>query len=184
MWVDLSGDTEGVSLLNDCRYGHDVRDGVIRINAIRSLVRHATHTEAGHQHVTYALYPHTGDWRKGRVMHRGYEFNHPLVAVTARAHEGPLPPTHAFVSVDRPNVLLTVIKQAEEGERLVARGYEIDGQPCTAELSWSRMPIRRADMADMLEKPLSPLPVESGSEQMRRARIPVGAYEIVTVILD
>ena len=35
-WVDLSEGDYGVSLLNDCKYGHDIKDNVIRISLLRS----------------------------------------------------------------------------------------------------------------------------------------------------
>ena len=34
-WVDLSEGDYGVSLLNDCKYGHDIRDNVMRISLLR-----------------------------------------------------------------------------------------------------------------------------------------------------
>jgi hypothetical protein len=35
-WVDLSEGDYGVSLLNDCKYGHDIRDNVMRLSLLRS----------------------------------------------------------------------------------------------------------------------------------------------------
>ena len=35
-WVDLSEGDYGVSVLNDCKYGHDVRDNVMRVSLLRS----------------------------------------------------------------------------------------------------------------------------------------------------
>ncbi|HLE90573.1 MAG TPA: glycoside hydrolase family 38 C-terminal domain-containing protein, partial [Anaerolineales bacterium] len=35
-WVDLSEGDYGVSLLNDCKYGHDIRDNIMRITLLRS----------------------------------------------------------------------------------------------------------------------------------------------------
>jgi alpha-mannosidase len=35
-WVDLSEGGYGVSLLNDCKYGHDIHDNVMRISLLRS----------------------------------------------------------------------------------------------------------------------------------------------------
>jgi alpha-mannosidase len=182
-WVDLSEDAGGVSLLNDCRYGHDVKDGVIRLDAIRSkTVR--THTEAGHQEVTYALYPHAGDWRRGRVMHRGYEFNNPLIAVPTLAHEGRLPSAGSFVTVDASNVILSVIKQAEDSDRLIARAYEINGEKCTADFDVSKLDLTRATLTNMLEKSLPGAPPTSRPEGLSEIHVPVNAYEIVTIQLQ
>ena len=37
-WVDLSEGNYGVSLLNDCKYGHDVRENVLRLSLLRSSI--------------------------------------------------------------------------------------------------------------------------------------------------
>ena len=39
-WVDLSEGDYGVSLLNDCKYGHDIHDNVMRIT-LAALPHHA-----------------------------------------------------------------------------------------------------------------------------------------------
>jgi alpha-mannosidase len=183
-WVDLGDETGGVSLLNDCRYGHDVRDGVIRLDAIRSKTRPATHTEAGHQNITYALYPHEGDWRKGRVMQRGSEFNNPMIGVQTDAHDGRVLPAGAFVTVDKPNVILSVIKRAEDGEALIARAYEIEGEQSWAAVELDDMSIKKAAMTDMLEQPRKPIDVQTTANRRAIVQVPVGAYEIVTIQLE
>jgi len=35
-WADLSEGDYGVSLLNDCKYGHDIKDNVLRLTLIKS----------------------------------------------------------------------------------------------------------------------------------------------------
>jgi alpha-mannosidase len=182
-WVDLGDETGGVSLLNDCRYGHDVKEGVIRLDAIRSLTGHATHTEAGNQEVTYALCPHTGDWRQGRIVQRGYEFNNPLIPVVADSHDGRLPPAGWFARVDRPNVILSVLKQAEDGEHLVVRAYETAGEKCSAAFEFAGLGITKAELANMLERPLSDLSSRPVSQDVVQVSAPVGAYEIGTANL-
>ena len=37
-WVDLSEGGYGVSLLNDCKYGHDIRDNILRLSLLLSLI--------------------------------------------------------------------------------------------------------------------------------------------------
>ena len=180
-WVDLSEVGGGVALLNDCRYGHDVKAGVIRLDALRSKSQR-TNTEAGHQEVTYALYPHAGDWLAGRTMHRGYEFNNPLVSVTFDQHDGPLPSTTSFVTVERPNVILTLLKQAEDSDHLVARAYDISGEASTAKISLTGLGVKKATLTNLLEKPLTPVKVQS--DKAATLSVPVGAYEIVTVLLE
>jgi alpha-mannosidase len=49
-------------------------------------------------------------------------------------HAGARPQSASFLSVDVPNVVVTVVKRAEEGDDLIVRCYETAGQATTAML--------------------------------------------------
>jgi alpha-mannosidase len=49
-WVDLSEGDYGVSVLNDCKYGHDIRDNVIRISLLRSPTMPDPEADQGEHH--------------------------------------------------------------------------------------------------------------------------------------
>jgi alpha-mannosidase len=66
-WVDLSEGDYGVSLLNDCKYGHDVQGNVIRLTLLRGPTYPDPDADQGEHHFTYSLLPHRGDWRAGTV---------------------------------------------------------------------------------------------------------------------
>jgi alpha-mannosidase len=59
-WVDLSEGNYGVSLLNDCKYGHDIRDNVIRLTLLRSPTMPDPTADVGEHQFKYTLYPHAG----------------------------------------------------------------------------------------------------------------------------
>ena len=46
--------------------------------------------------MTYALLPHSGDWRWGELPAAGRELVHPLIARVVGPHEGPLPAQLGF----------------------------------------------------------------------------------------
>ncbi len=183
-WVDLGDAAHGLSLINDCRNGHDVRDGVIRIDMIRSPIEPAHNTDCGHQEMTYALYPHSGDWRSSGTVRRGHEFNTPLLALPTVPHEGRLPSQASLVTIDRANVIVSVIKEAEDSKAMVLRLYETDGQRCTAAVRLDRIATRTARLTNLLERPLSDLKVNAESGDARTIEVPMGPFEINTVIID
>ena len=78
-WADLSEGDYGVSLLNDCKYGHDVKDNVLRLTLLKSSTAPDPKADEGHHLFTYSLYPHAGNWRNGTVR-QGYELNYPLLS--------------------------------------------------------------------------------------------------------
>ena len=127
-WADLSEGDYGVSLLNDCKYGHDIKGNVLRLSLLRASTSPDPHADEGHHLFTYSLYPHQGDWRRGGTVREGYALNVPLLAVATEAHAGCLPSRGTFAGTDRPNVIIDCIKKAEDSDDLILRLYEAHGQ--------------------------------------------------------
>ncbi|MDH7570868.1 MAG: glycoside hydrolase family 38 C-terminal domain-containing protein, partial [Armatimonadota bacterium] len=70
-WADLSEGDYGVALLNDCKYGYDVRGNVLRLSLLRAPKNPDPNADMGRHLFTYALYPHPGDVRLGAVVAEG-----------------------------------------------------------------------------------------------------------------
>ncbi|MDJ0860591.1 MAG: glycoside hydrolase family 38 C-terminal domain-containing protein, partial [Dinoroseobacter sp.] len=75
-WADLSDGNYGVALLNDCKYGYDVRDDVLRLSLIKSATMPDNTADQGYHRFTYALLPHEGDTRV-EVRREAYALNLP-----------------------------------------------------------------------------------------------------------
>ncbi len=124
-WADLSEGDYGVSILNDCKYGHDIRENVMRLTLLKAPTYPNPVGDKGEHIFTYSLYPHPGSWREAETPLRAYELNAPLVAVIAGPNEGGvLPPSGSFVELDRRGVFIEAIKKAEDSEALVFRFVE------------------------------------------------------------
>jgi alpha-mannosidase len=125
-WVDLSEGNYGVALLNDCKYGYDIKDNVMRMTLIKSAVRPDALADKGRHEFTYSLLPHRGDWREGDVSRHAHELNIPLLAqfVPARVQPADLPPAFSFAQVDAEHVILDTIKKAENGDGWTIRLFE------------------------------------------------------------
>lgn len=74
-WADLSECGYGVGLLNDCKYGYDIHDSVMRLTLIKSGIFPNPDADKEIHTFTYALYPHEGDFRSGRVIQEAYDLN-------------------------------------------------------------------------------------------------------------
>jgi alpha-mannosidase len=128
-WIDLSSPEYGVTLVNDSKYGFDVKGSVIRMTALRSPTDPDPKADEGHHEFRYALCPHPGGWREGQSVRRGYEFNTPLIALHTGQHQGSLLPTFSFVQIDNPDLVLAAMKKSEDDSDIVLRVYEASGQP-------------------------------------------------------
>ncbi|HHY82899.1 MAG TPA: alpha-mannosidase [Clostridiales bacterium] len=122
-WADLSEGGYGVSLLNDCKYGYDIKDNCMRITLLRSPVDPDPEADKGIHEMCYSLLPHAGDHRQGRTVKAGYELNVPLKAVMGRcvARDG------SYAEISRDNVIIDTIKCAEDGRGMIMRVYESEG---------------------------------------------------------
>jgi alpha-mannosidase len=75
----LSEDEYGVSLLNDCKYGYDIKDGRMRLTLLRSGTTPNPDADRESHEFTYSLYPHSGGWREGKTLWEAYDLNSPLI---------------------------------------------------------------------------------------------------------
>jgi len=129
-WVDLSEGDYGVSLLNDCKYGHDVRDNVIRLSLLRGTTSPDPEADMGEHRFSYSLFPHTGPLGEATIR-EAYVLNDPVFAVPGRgggrpgnAKEAPVSTPYSLVRTDSPNVVIETVKPAENGEGMIVRLYE------------------------------------------------------------
>jgi alpha-mannosidase len=181
-WVDLSEGGYGVSLLNDCKYGHDIRDNVMRLTLLRSPTLPDPTADWGEHQFTYSLLPHRGPWDH-LTASESYSLNDPLI-VWSPGQRGP-EGTHdtgaaqsgSLVRVDVPHVIIETIKQAEDGRGFIVRLYEhqrIRGE-CTL---FTGFPLAAAWRADLLENDQECLQCAEHT-----VAFPIQPYQIVTLRL-
>jgi alpha-mannosidase len=123
-WADLSERAYGVSLLNDCKYGYDIKDQTMRLTLIKSGVYPDPAADQGEHSFTYSLYPHGGDWFEGETVKEAYELNYPLQTVISQANKGGQPQQKSFIEVEAESTILETVKKAENSEDLILRFYE------------------------------------------------------------
>ncbi len=150
-WMDFSEGGYGVSLLNDCKYGHSVSDSEIALTLIKSGIEPNPHTDQERHVFTYALYPHAGDWREGETAVAAAMLNQPAYAV-----QGHVDAPFSFVSVDVPHVMLETVKAGEDGQSAVLRLYEYHNRRGQLHLTLYK-PAREVWVCDALEQPVEQL---------------------------
>ncbi len=170
-WMDLSEGHYGVSLLNDCKYGHSVRDGVIGLSLIKSgIVPNPVADQEEHDFV-YALYPHKEGWQAAGTVDESYRLNQPLIPVMNAGEAG----RYSFASVDASNVVIETVKRAQDGDGIIIRLYESENSLTKARLCVNGN-LCRADLCNLLEEKEGELPFEDGVVQ-----VTLKPYEVVTV---
>jgi alpha-mannosidase len=174
-WADISDATHGFSLLNDSKYGYDAKGNVLRLSLLRSPEWPDPHADEGHHEFTYSLYPHVGGWRDAKTILRGYELNYKMISLTTGKHEGQIAPEHSFLEVEPDNLVLTAMKEAEEGDGLILRFYEWAGKEVDAKITLPPL-AQSAEETDLMERLTGAVPVHNGV-----VTIHTKPYEIKTV---
>ena len=180
-WADLGDGKHGFSLINNSKYGYDAKDNVLRMTLLRSPAAPDPEADRGHQHFTYALYPHAGSWKEAMSVRHGYEYNYGLQAMQVPAHPGTGAAEHSFVSIKGDNVVLTAVKKTEDGDGLIVRFYEWAGKDGSVVLTVPKG-ATGASVADMQE-------VASGASLQAAGNgssftVPIKPFEIQTVRID
>ncbi len=155
-WADLSGDKFGVSLINDCKYGYDIQPSQLRLTLLRSPEWPDPEADRSFHEFTYALYPHSGNWKKAGTVRRGYELNLPLQGMVLPSavgnREASLPPAGSFLDLSAENLILMALKQSEENsDEWILRCYECCGEAAQLELK-SDLGLAMARSVDLLER--------------------------------
>jgi alpha-mannosidase len=183
-WADLSEGGFGISLMNDCKYGYDIRGNRMRLTLLRSPRWPDATADVGNHEFVYSLFPHEGDWRAGSVVREGMQLNHPVIAAAAAAGSGTLPSEASFLRLNGKQTVLDTVKISEDGQGIIFRLYETSGgrerfslvgaEGSSAEVSWERMAE-----TDLMERATDVKGKESGTVTVRS----IHPYEIVTLKL-
>jgi alpha-mannosidase len=176
-WADLSETNYGVALLNDCKYGYDIKDNVMRLTLIKSAVRPDALADKMLHTFTYSLLPHMTSLEESEVVHEGYNLNYPVHAVLVPAQpEGTLPAEYTFVSTVRSHeVIVETIKRAEDGDGWIVRVYEAQhSRHSRVELAFGQ-PITRAVECNLVEEGEESVEVDGN-----KLYFPIAPYEIKT----
>ena len=137
-------------MLNDCKYGCSVHDGVIGMSMLKSARYPNPEADKEFHEFTYSFYPHQGDWRSAGTVKQAYQLNNPLSAVVKETEGGALKEIYSHVSSDQDNVVVEVVKKAEEGDALIVRLYECFNRRTQASLTFAK-DIVSAWECDMME---------------------------------
>ncbi|MDL2229188.1 alpha-mannosidase [Treponema sp. OttesenSCG-928-L16] len=152
-WADVSEGSYGVSLLNESKYGYDIQDSVMRLTLIKSGVEPNPQTDQEVHEFVYSLYPHQGGWQEGGTHKMACRLNVPLVSIAESVHGGTLPASYSFASTDADNVMIEVIKKAEDNDDIIIRLYEYENARTETKLNLGRS-FRELYECDLLENPL------------------------------
>ncbi|MEM2144618.1 MAG: glycoside hydrolase family 38 C-terminal domain-containing protein [Candidatus Jordarchaeaceae archaeon] len=177
-WVDLSDEEYGVSILNDSKYGFDVKGNTIRMTLIRTSYSPDPTPDQKLHEINYYIYPHKKSWKEALTFRRGYEINCPLkayVVTNKPISKDVISEEYSFIQVKPENVVISCIKLAEDSDDYVLRLYDATGSGAEVELSFG-FEAKGAYECDILERTVQPILCQESS-----LRFQMQPFEIKTL---
>jgi alpha-mannosidase len=149
-WLDVSGEhTEGegirygLAVINDSKYSYDVKCSDLRLTVVRSPI-YADHfgerdeycefMDQGTHEFKYLIVPHTSEWRDAGLIRKAFELNDPPIQIIETYHKGIMPEKLEGIKISCDNVVVSVFKEAEDGNGFILRCFETLGRETTGSI--------------------------------------------------
>ncbi len=171
-WTALVEASRGFAILNDSKYGVDVLDNNISLTLLKSALAPDMTADRGLQEFTYAFYYWDTPFIESGVVQQGYELNIPPQRLAGSAE------TQSLFELTRPNIILDMVKPAEDGSGdVILRLYESMSTRTCVDLEIN-LPVERVQLTNMLEEPKAELAINDATVQLE-----FGPFEILTLRL-
>jgi alpha-mannosidase len=181
-WVHVGEPGYGAALITDASYGHDVTrttrdDGgtttTVGLSLLRAPRSPDPQADQGTHRLRYALLPGADI---AAAVAEGYALNLPL-RVASGTGEPPAP----LVKVDGGGATVEAVKLADDRSGdVIVRAYESLGGRASAVLC-PGFPVARAEVADLLERPLPAAPLTVGDDGT--IRLALRPFQVLTLRL-
>lgn len=170
-WMDLSEGNYGVSLLNDCKYGHSVKDSDIALTLIKSGIEPNEMADQEEHIFTYSLYPHEGGWSAEGTVREAYKLNQKTYTISGSLRNN----EKSFVSTDKKNIIIETVKHAESGDGIILRLYECENSLTKTTLTFGNNELEEVMECNLMEEEEDEIAAERNS-----FKVTVKPYEVKT----
>ncbi|MCB9782233.1 MAG: alpha-mannosidase [Candidatus Omnitrophica bacterium] len=178
-FVDVSDGDHGLAVINDGLCEFEVMDNpqrTIAITLLRSVrnwicsgnTRGVEYPKQkggqcqGPQDFRFSLYPHSGDWNEGGVFVESQRFNVPVRPIQCgRGEGGSLGLVESLLEIEPTELVLSALKQEEDGPAIVARVFNPTNQSIVGRLRMKAV-FSKAELINLNEKLESKIEIEGG----------------------
>jgi alpha-mannosidase len=179
-YADISEGNYGVSLLNNCKYGHDIHGSDMRLTLLKCAMNPDNNTshvnDQGMHEFTYSIYPHKNALNGADTVKYAYDLNMPMTAIKASG-KGNLANEYSLVCASSDNVVIETIKEAEYSNDTVVRLYETKNFRAKTTINFG-FDVSEVYLADLNEKAQKKLTVKNNS-----VVLDVKPFEIITLLV-
>ncbi|WP_307192393.1 alpha-mannosidase [Mesobacillus stamsii] len=172
-WADLGERGYGISLLNDCKYGYDIKDNVIRLTLIKSATDPDYLQDQGSHTFIYSLLPHKGDWLEGNTVQQAWWLNNPVTY----AYGGPMESQFSLFYSNDEQIMIDAVKKSEDLDQVILRVHDFAGSRRTVEIR-TDFSLKSWQECNLMEQ------VIGKQRDGEVVRFEIKPYEIKTFLID
>lgn len=165
-FVNVDDEDYGVGVLNDCKYGYRVKQGIISLNLLRSPKYPDPSCDICEHTFRYAFYPHEGKWQDSDIVEKAYCYNNPLIV-------GETSDIGALFDI-KGDIIIETIKVSEDKKGIVLRVLERKGNECVATIK-PLLEYKKAFECDM---------IEGNRQNIDKLNMKFGKYEVKTLYFE
>ena len=179
-YADISEGNYGVSLLNNCKYGHDIHGSDMRLTLLKCAMNpdnNPSHVnDQGMHEFTYSIYPHKNALNGADTVKYAYDLNMPMTAIKTSGN-GNLANEYSLACASSDNVVIETIKEAEYSNDTIVRLYETKNFRTKTTINFG-FDVSEVYLADLSEKAQKKLTVKNNS-----VVLDVKPFEIITLLV-
>jgi len=177
-WADLSEGGYGVSILNDCKYGHAIHDGIIALTLIKSGIEPHQTADREEHWFTYSLLPHCGTWQTGGTVESAHSLNAPAYAVALEPNSDTPPTSFSFINTCSRNINIETVKKAESNDSVIVRMHEFQNTRTDATVKLHSQATKIFE-TDCLENRIKEVAENTNEFQIEMKPFEIKTFELV-----
>jgi len=196
-WIDFSDKQKGLTIINKGIPANEIRDGNIYLTLLRSVSLVSWNGKAGpavpipdaeelKKYVfEYSVFPHQGKCEISDFFKQASELNYGLNTFQLSSknnnnknNKKVLPLELSFIKIKPDNVVLTALKKAEDGNKIILRFFETKGKKTQAEISLFKNP-KTVKIVNLLEKD-NEIEKKDFILKHKKIKLEVKPFEIIT----
>ena len=154
-WADLSEPGLGFSILNDCKYGYDIKDNLVRLTLLKSPNYPDETADYGIHEFTYSIYTHNGIYYNSNLLDHANDLNRKVLKKEIKDVNNKDKETkqlvHSYLEKIKGNSKIEVIKKPEyQKSGYVLRLYEPYGGKDQVQIEFNKN-IKEAKLVNLIE---------------------------------
>lgn len=172
-WVQVSGNNFGVVILNQSKYGYDVKNNTLRMSLLRSPKWPDSTADRGKHSIKYSLMVNEILNDKTEVIKKGYEFNQHFPYLI---HNNKKISEKSFIKIKPQNIILSAAKKCEdENNSYILHLYETKGKECKVKIELPKIP-KSVFYSNFVEEG-----IERIKTSERKITIDIKAFSLVSI---